>query len=60
MKKKTTKPTPQPTVADFEAQLFGAILEFHTKTMALVRKSSLDEKKQKLVLDRIKTLTDDQ
>jgi hypothetical protein len=52
------KPPPQPTLASVEADLFGVILGFHTKTMTLLRQSSLDDEKLKVVADRIKTLLD--
>jgi hypothetical protein len=49
---------PQPNLASVEANLFGTLLAFHKKTMTLVRESSLDDEKIKVVGDRIKTLLD--
>lgn len=53
-----TKQPAQPVIASVEADLLGAILEFHKKVMTLLRQSSLDENKMKVVADRIKTLLD--
>jgi hypothetical protein len=53
-----TKQPTQPTLAAVEADLFGAIFEFHKKVMTLLRQTSLDEKTLKAVADRIKTLLD--
>jgi hypothetical protein len=50
--------TEQP-LASVEADLFGAIIGFHKKTVTLLRESSLDDEKLKVVADRIKTLLDD-
>ena len=47
---------PQPNLASVEADLFGTLFAFHKKTMTLVRGSSLDDEKMKVVADRIKTL----
>jgi len=52
-----TEPT-QPKLASVEADLFGTLFTFHKKTMTLLRQSSLDDEKMKLVGDRIKTLLD--
>ncbi len=49
----------QPKLASVEADLFGTLLAFHKKTMRLLRESSLDDEKLKVVADRIKTLLDD-
>jgi len=49
---------PRPNLASVEADLFGTIFAFHKKTMTLLRESSLDDGKQKVVADRIKTLLD--
>ena len=54
----TEQPKKQPLAA-VEADLFGGIMEFHKRTMTLLRESSLDDEKLKLVGDRLKTLLDD-
>ena len=48
----------KPSLASVEANLFGAIIGFHQKTMTLLRQSSLDDEKMKAVGERIKTLLD--
>ena len=48
-----------PTVTAVEGDFFGGIMEFYTKTTALLRESSLDDDKRKVVVDRIKALLDD-
>lgn len=48
----------KPPLASVEADLFGAILGFHQKTMTLLRQSSLDDEKINVVGQRIKTLLD--
>ena len=48
----------KPSLASVEADLFGAIFGFHQKTMTLLRQSSLDDEKMKVVGERIKTLLD--
>ena len=55
----TTMAEPQPTLASVETDLFGALFAFHKKTMTLVRESSLDDEKLKVVADRLHTLLDD-
>lgn len=52
------KRTLQPSLASVEADLFGAIIEFHKQTMTLLRKTSLNDEQLKVVADRIKTLLD--
>lgn len=47
---------PQPSLASVEANLFGVLFAFHQKTMTLLRESSLDDEKLKVVSDWIKTL----
>jgi hypothetical protein len=47
------------SVAAVEVDLLGPIFGFHKKTVTLLRKSSLDDDKLKVVADRIKTLLDD-
>ena len=47
------KPQDKPDLAVFEADLFGAMFGFYGKTITLLRKSSLDEEKKKLVVERI-------
>jgi len=54
----TEQPKKQP-LASVEAELFGTILGFHKKAITLLRESSLDDEKLKVVGDRIKTLLDD-
>ena len=58
MPEQPNKPPPQPTLASVEADLIGAIFGFHTKTMTLLRQSSLDDEKLKVVSGRLKTLLD--
>jgi hypothetical protein len=48
----------EPLLASVEADLFGAILGFHKKTMILLRQSSLNDEQLNVVADRIKTLLD--
>lgn len=49
--------TDQPNnLPSLEADLLGATLRFHRKTMTLLRQSSLDDEKMKVVAERIKTL----
>jgi len=50
---------PQPTLVSVEANLFGLLFAFHKKTMTLLRESSLDEEKQKVVADQLKILLDE-
>ena len=52
----TEKPPSPPTLASAEADWFGALIGFHTKTMTLLRESSLDDEKMNVVGYRIKTL----
>jgi hypothetical protein len=49
---------PEQPLASVEADLFGAIISFHKKTMTLLRESSLDGEEQNVVADRIKSLLD--
>ena len=58
MPKSNTPPSP-PTLASVEANWMGTLFGFHMKTMTLLRGSSLDNEKMKVVADRIKTLLDD-
>ena len=51
------KPDNEP-FASVEADLFGTLFAFHKRTMTLLRESSLDDEKMKVVADRIKTLLD--
>jgi hypothetical protein len=53
----TEQPNNQP-LASLEADLFGTLIAFHKKTVTLLRESSLDDEKLKVVGDRIKTLLD--
>jgi hypothetical protein len=48
----------EPLLASVEADLLGALLGFHKKTMLLLRQSSLNDEQQNVVADRIKTLLD--
>ncbi len=50
---------PQPPLASVEADLFGVLFAFHKKIMTLLRELSLDEEKQKVVADRLKTLLEE-
>ena len=54
-----TEQSKTPTVTAVEGDFFGAIMEFYTKTMTLVRQASLDEEKKKVVGKRINILLDD-
>ncbi len=49
-------PPDKPNLASVERTLFEALFGFHTKTITLLRNSSLDEGQKLLVADRIKTL----
>lgn len=59
MSAQAKKQPPQPPLAAVEADLFGAILGFHKKTMTLLRQASLNDEKLNVVADRIKSLLDD-
>ena len=59
MTESINKPPIQAPLASLEANLFGTIFDFHRKTMALLRQSSLDDDQLELVADRIKTLLED-
>lgn len=48
-----------PPLASVEADLFGVLFGFHKKVMKLLRESSLDDEKMKVVGDRIKTLLEE-
>ena len=48
----------QPPLASVEVDLFGALFAFHQKTITLLRESSLEDEKLKVVGERIKTLLD--
>ena len=48
-----TKPVDEPSLASFEGNLFGAVLDFYEKTMTLLRQSSLDEEKLKVAGEAI-------
>lgn len=49
----------KPPLASFEADLFGLLFAFHQKTMILLRDSWLDDEKQKVVAERLKTLLEE-
>ena len=49
---------PQPNLASVEADLFGTLFAFHKKAVTLLRESSLDDEKMKVVADRINNLLD--
>ena len=53
----TEQPNKQP-LASVEADLFGTLFAFHKKAVTLLRESSLDDEKMKVVGDRINTLLD--
>lgn len=53
-----TEKTQKPSLASIEADLFGTLFGFHEKTMALVRQSSLDDEKLRIVADRMNSLLD--
>ena len=44
--------------ASVEADLFGTLFAFHKKAVTLLRESSLDDEKMKVVADRINNLLD--
>ena len=46
----------KPSLASIEDNLFGALFGFHQRIVTLLRQSSLDEEKLKLVSKRIKQL----
>ncbi len=46
------------SAASVEADLFGSLFGFYGNMIGLLRESSLDDEKQKIVADRIKTLLD--
>jgi hypothetical protein len=46
------KPPAQAPLASLEVNLFGTIFEFHKRTMALLRQSSLDDEQLELMADR--------
>jgi hypothetical protein len=48
----------KPSAASVEADLFGSLFGFYEKMIALLRESSLDDERRKIVADRIKTLID--
>ena len=53
------KQSPELDLSSVERDLFGELFSFHTKTMDLLRQSSLDDEKLELAGDRIKSLLDD-
>jgi hypothetical protein len=59
MTEQSPKPPSPPTLASVEADWIGTLFGFHMKTMTLLRESSLDDEKMKIVADRINTLLDD-
>ena len=59
MTQQSPKPPSPPTLASAEADWFGTLFGFHMKTMTLLRESSLDDEKMKVVADRINNLLDD-
>lgn len=46
-------------LASVEANLFAVLFAFHKKTMTLLRESSLDEEKLKVVSDRLKIVLEE-
>jgi hypothetical protein len=54
-----TEPPHQPPLASVEAGLFGDLFGFYTKVTELLRQSSLDDDKRKIVGKRIRTLLDE-
>ena len=59
MSEQSKKQPTEPNLSSIEADLFGALFNFHKKSMDLLRQSSLDDEKLNLVADRIKTLLAD-
>jgi hypothetical protein len=59
MTEQSPKLSSPPTLASAEADWLRALFGFHTKTMTLLRESSLDDEKMKVVADRINNLLDD-
>jgi hypothetical protein len=53
------KPQDMPDLASFEANVLGALFGFYKKTIALLRQSSLNDEKKKLVGERICQLMED-
>ena len=49
----------KPLLASVETGLFGTLFGFHKKAMTLLRESSLDDEKRKVVADRLNTLLDE-
>jgi len=47
-----------PKLASFESDLAGSLFGFFTKTITLLRESSLDDDQKKVVGERINTLID--
>ena len=47
----------KPDLASVEVDLFGALLGFHQKTVTLLRQSSLNDEKRKLLSERINLAT---
>lgn len=58
MKDQAPKSTVQPTLASVETNFIGTLFGFFTKTMTLVRESSLDDDQKKVVAGRINSLID--
>ena len=54
-----TKSTGTPNLASLEGDLFGTLFGFLMKSMTLLRESSLDDEKRKLVADRLNSLIAD-
>ena len=48
-----------PLLATVETGLFGTLFRFHKKAMNLLRESSLDDEKRKVVANRLNTLLDE-
>lgn len=59
MKKQNPKSPSGPTLASLEVDLFGTLMDFHTRTMTVLRESSLNDEKRKLVGDRLESLIAD-
>ena len=49
---------PPPSIHSVEGNLFGALLAFHNKIMALLREANLDDDKLDIAAERIGVLID--
>lgn len=59
MSKKDRKRSAEPDLASFEVNILETLLNFHKRTMALLRESSLSDEKLEVVSERLKSMLDD-